>query len=554
MRNASSFALIRLEIFSTFAPSSVSWRASYPVPTSPVDLLSYMSSVAVTESFSLNPVTPSECCKIISSLKNTKQDFNFISVKVIKEFKNLISAIFSDIVNVCFLNGVFPDIYKEAVAIPLHKKGILTCVLNFRSISLLLIFGKVMEKCFNSRLTKFTTDNAILTPLQFGFRSGLSTEHAVSKFCEYVYDSLNKKYHTINIFIDLQKAYDTINRDILLSKLELYGIRGIPLRFIASFLSMRSQRVRVDGAMSQKREIPIGLPTGSVLSCMLFLLYINDLPLISNLISPILYADDTTLSFRSPSMRDLSTTCNTELEKYTTWTEANRLSINAQKTFSIIISNRPYENPLLYINDTPIENKNCGKFLGVTIDSKLNFSKHISEVSSKIAKSIGVLYKLKSYLPTETLVTIYYSLVYPYLNYCAMIWGGTSTSLIRPLEVLQKKCVRIVCKTSYLAHTNPLFKQYNLLKFQDISKLKLAIHAYRNRENVEQFYSRSTSYNTRFNSLLLPSFQRLTTTQQSIHYRIPCIWNSIPDEIKNSSSAVRFKIKYKRFLTNSYED
>ena len=183
-------------------------------------------------------------------------------------------------------------------------------------------------------------------------------------------------------------------------------------------------------------------------------------------------------------MEELSELCNGELEKFSVWTEANRLSINAQKTFSIIFSNRSFNNPLLSVKGSSIDNRQFGKFLGITVDSNLNFNEHISVTASKISKSIGVLYKLKPYLPTETLVTIYYSLVHPYLNYCSMVWGNSSPSSVKPLVMLQKKCIRIICKVSYLAHTSPLFKRLNILKFQDISNLKLALYAYRNRGEI----------------------------------------------------------------------
>ena len=417
---------------------------------------------------------------------------------------------------------------------------------------MLLTFSKIIEKCLYSRLSKFAADHNVLAHQQFGFRKGLSTEHAVSAFCEHVYDSLDKKYHTVNVFIDLQKAYDTIDRNILLGKLEKYGIRGLPLRLISSFLSDRSQVVRVGDTYSDKLNIPIGLPTGSVLSCLLFLLYVNDLPHLSQLMTPFLYADDTTLSFSGPSMEELAVLCNSELDKFNSWTEANRLSINANKTFSIIISNKSFDLPALNIKGNSIEHRDFGKFLGVTVDSRLNFKRHISEVSAKISKSVGILFKLKPYLPSETLLIIYYSLVFPYLNYCSIVWGNSSTSLVLPLVVLQKKCIRIICKSSYLAHSSPLFKQCNVLKFHDIFKLKLAIHIYRNRDFFESSYSRPNLHNTRFSSQLLPSFQRLSSTQKSIHFQIPHLWNSIPDHIKNSPSVDNFKIRYKRYLTSSY--
>ena len=221
--------------------------------------------------------------------------------------------------------------------------------------------------------------------------------------------------------------------------MEVYGIRGTPLKLISSFLTGRSQKVRVNGVLSSKQFIKTGLPTGSVLSCLLFLLYINDLPQLSQVFYPVLYADDTTLSFRGPSMDNLVQDVNEELIKFSQWTIANRLSVNTLKTFGICISNRVHGAPEIFFDGSEVNMTSTGKFLGITIDNRMCFSAHISELLSKISKSTGILYQLRKYLPTETLLSVYYSLIYPYFNYGVMIWGGTSASLLKPLEVMQKK-------------------------------------------------------------------------------------------------------------------
>ena len=417
---------------------------------------------------------------------------------------------------------------------------------------MLLIFCKVLEKCIHSRVTDFIIKHRILSPNQFGFQKGLSTENAVSAFCEFIYTALNEKKITFNIFIDLQKAYETINRDILLKKLTFYGIRGLPLKLFSDYLSARTQVVRLGSCLSQSKEITTGLPTGSVLSCILFLLYINDLPHISPHITPFLFADDTTLSFSGSSVNELTLTCNSELEKFLTWTQANRLAINTGKTFQINIATRCFTPPNLYLNNTLITTKSNGKFLGIFIDDKMRFKSHIDFICTKISKSIGILYHLKGYLPTPSLISLYYSIVYPYLIYCTSIWGGTYTSYLKPLEVLQKRCIRLVTNSPYLAHTDPLFKRNGLLKLSDIYKFKIATYAYKNRNSIQSDYLRPHDHNTRFRSDLLPHYERLATTSQSLHYVLPNIWNTIPTDIKNSESVFIFKRNYKRFLISFY--
>ena len=223
--------------------------------------------------------------------------------------------------------------------------------------------------------------------------------------------------------MDLKKAYETINREILLKKLPFYGIRGLPLELISDYLSCRTQVVKIGNQVSDRRKLLTGLPTGSVLSCILFLLYVNDLPNISDQITPILFADDTTLSFSGSNMENVTSKCNSELEKFLVWTQANRLCINTEKSFKIVISKRLFDQTNIYLNNALIENKRFGRFLGVTIDQNMNFKIHIDEMCKKISKSIGIIHHLKNYLSTTSLISLYYCLVYPYLTYCSLVWA-----------------------------------------------------------------------------------------------------------------------------------
>ena len=206
----------------------------------------------------------------------------------------------------------------------------------------------------------------------------------------------------------------------------------------------------------------------------------------------------------------------------------------------------------IFINDVPIEYQLSESILGVCIDVNMNFLPHIKNVCFKISKSIGVLYSLRDYLPIPALLSLYYALIYPYLNYCILIWGGACTSHLRPLVVLQKRAVRVISKSSYLAHTNELFRKYEILKLDDIYRYRLGICAFSNKDELFAAYQRDHSYETRGRSLLRPSFQRLKSTQNSLSYRLPETWNNIPMHVKTSNSLVRFKKLYKRHLTGCY--
>ena len=277
------------------------------------------------------------------------------------------------------------------------------------------------------------------------------------------------------------------------------------------------------------------------------------MPNISNAFKFILFADDTTLSLTNNNITDLNIESNNELKKFYDWSIANRLTINTDKTFFNLITNIPYPNelsPQLKINNEEITRNPANLFLGVTIDEKIKFNLHINQISKKVSKSIGILNKLKYYLTASTMRNLYFTLVHPYLSYCNLVWGNTYTTHLTPLILLQKKAIRIINNAAFDAHTNELFYSSGITKLVDLNKLKLAIYMYKNQD--DPVFSRDHSYNTRSQSSLLPTFQRLTVSQQSIYYSGPVLWNSIPPYIKESPTIFIFKKRYKRYLIDGY--
>ena len=355
--------------------------------------------------------------------------------------------------------------------------------------------------------------------------------------------------------IDFQKAFDTINHSILLSKLEIYGIRGLPLQLISNYLQNRHTIVKINNAFSSPKPLHLGLPQGSVLSPILFLLYINDLPNISTSFKPILFADDTTLCFNNPDLSILNETCNSELEKFFSWTICNRLSINYDKTFIISVSNLFTNTNLpntgdIILNGSAIKTENSCKFLGVFIDKKMKFDVHIQYISKKISKNIGILFRIRDLVPHQVLKSLYYSYIYPYLYYCIVVWGGTFDVHLNPLKILQKKAIRIINKQPYLAHTTPLFFSNGILKLEDIYKYSLGIHFYKYK--LYDSYLRDHDHDTRFRDTLRIPFNRLVTSGQSVSERGSRVWNSLPDDVKGSASLRTFKYKLKAFYIGKY--
>ena len=500
-------------------------------------------------SFYLYPVTPLECEEIILKLKNTSYGQNKMSARILKFMSPLISSTLSELINESFNVGIFPDELKLATITPIFKKGDPTKVENYRPISILPLLSKIYEKAMANRMVKFISKYSLITPNQFGFQKNKSTLDAISTLTDHIYDKLNAKQHSVAIFLDLCKAYDTVDHSILLSKLFQYGFRGVTLNWFRSYLSNRRYCVKIGNCISDNKTINISIPQGSILGCTLFSLYISDISYVSNILKPLLFADDTALIHSDSSYNDLITVFNVELEKINLWLLRNRLTLNVEKTVAMVFSNRMHDvnyNSGLILSNKRVNFSRETKYLGVTIDDKLSFGAHINGVCSKVSKNIGVLYRMSFYVPRNVLINVYYSLIYPYLIYCNVVWGGGAAVHINKLLLLQKKCVRIVTSSGYLDHCDPLFYETGILKINLIYNYLSCILAYKRKS---LFPEMDHPHNTRNRTAyLVPRFQRLNLSQKSLSYILPFKWNEIPLNVRMSPSLNKFKKCLKSYL------
>ena len=308
---------------------------------------------------------------------------------------------------------------------------------------------------------------------QFGFRPGHSTELAALRLANHLITEMDNCKVPTNIYIDLSKAFDTLNFDILLKKLEHYGINESAKRLIHSYLTDRLQFVEFNSYKSTYLPISTGVPQGSVLGPLLFLIYINDLPLVSNIFSMLMYADDTTLYCNIDQYVN-EDVINVELAKLSEWLGANKLALNISKTKFMVFhtSNRAVQYPNLKINNTDIEHVFEFNFLGVMFNSQMNWNTHINYIASKISRTVGILYRLKDIYPQSVLLTLYNTLILPHFHYCLLLWGS-SIKENHPLHLLQKKAVRIIDNSHYIAHTEPICKVHRLLKLPDMFSIAL---------------------------------------------------------------------------------
>ena len=342
----------------------------------------------------------------------------------------------------------------------------------------------------HQRLYAFLEEHKILFENQFGFRKGSSTAHSLVEITEKIKESIDNGKFGCGIFIDLKKALDTVNHKILISKLDHYGIRGNTLKWFESYLTDRKQYVFYNGTSSETKSISCGVPQGSVLGPLLFLIYINDLPNISDKLNFFLFADDTNIYYESDNLLELEKTVNKELKKLCLWLNVNRLALNVGKTnFVIFRANKPLtHNVTLIMNKKALDQKDNVKYLGVLIDEHLRWNYHISNISKKISRGVGILGKLRNFMDTDLLKTIYYCLVYSHLSYGVHAWGSACKTETEKIVVLLKKAARIMTGNQYfqiygepagpLPHAEPLYKELGILNFQDIFDLNIAKFVY----------------------------------------------------------------------------
>ena len=531
----------------------------------------YLPNVKHHSSLFLRPTNDRQVTNIIKLLKpKTSCGHDSISPKILKKLYAGIITPCVHIINLSLATGKIPDAMKLAKVVPIYKNSGPTEIMkNYRPVSLLPVLSKVLERIVYNQLFEYLVKHALLHPSQYGFQPDLSTELAILELQDRITNILNNKECCVGVFMDLSKAFDTLDHEILINKLKHYGIRGIALNWFQDYLTGRQQYVSIDGINSTKLKISCGVPQGSILGPLLFLIYINDLATVSKTAITILFADDTNTIYTSNTYDSLKKIVCDDLQKISDWFKTNKLALNETKT-KVMIFHKAHTKPpssfTLTLNNIELERVENTKFLGIMIQENLSWNTHVKHICSKISKATALLAKLKHYMPKYVLSIIYNSLCISHMSYALSVWGAAPSAVTDRITKLQKKGIRHVCNSKYNAHTIPLFKRNKMLKFDDLfkfhctkimyKKMQHRLHSYHSNQLITNLEQNNTSTRQKFDVHVFGRHETNFTKINSINYKVGISWNELPFVTKTLAfkTLPTFTKNAKKFYLSKYSE
>ena len=487
----------------------------------------------------------------ILKLKNGKATgLDGIGTKILKAGSPVLSIFLTKIFNLSLNSGYVPKCWKMKRVSPIHKGDSSTDPNNFRPISILPIPMKIFEKLVHDQVSEFIKANKFLSDRQSGFRKLFSTSTAVLDVSDHILEQLDNKQFVGAVLIDLKKAFDTVDHKILLKKLWCYGLQDQSFEWFQSYLTDRQQMTLVNNVESDLlHEDVYGVPQGSVLGPLLFLLYINDLSSIIQKSYNHLYADDTIVIQSASDPESLISSLERELTNVENWLNVNKMTINTKKTEVIFFGNngtlKKLENKTVKFAGTPLKRKDNVKYLGVVFDEKLQWSNHIKNITQKVNFKLGKIKSIAPFLTSHTKELLVNALVMPYFHYCSPAWSNAAPFRLSKLNKKVVDSLNFLGREEIYSISDLINKDMSLLIFKALNKtapdyLCSKIHM------AKTCHNHSTRRAVQ-NHLQIPSV-KTKFGQRTFSYRAPKVWNDLPPHLLDTKSLLKFKSSIKKFL------
>ena len=549
--------------------ANIGEKYSNKIPTNTYKTNEYINKIPIhDQSMFLLPATQLEIKNLILSLPNkSSSGYDNISNILLKKLLHCLLEPLEIIFNKSLYEGTFPDKIKLEDITPLHKSKSTHDCNNYRPISLLITISKLLEKIIYTRTYKFLERSNLLYTSQYGFREGHSCENAVSELVSEVIKSRQEGLYTMSVFLDLSKAFDTLEHSVLLKKMEKYGIRGKCNEWFKSYLTNRKIRVKClvesSGKLeySEYKSVTFGTPQGSCLGPLIFIIFTNDLYRQIEHSSTILFADDTTLYKSHRNLKYLTWCIEDDLRKLADWFTSNKLTLNIEKTVCILFQKPGQsENIKLEVGNQTIFNTPETRFLGMLLDEHMNWSPHINNLILKITRNSNMLKLNQSIMPTDAKLHIYQAHVASHIQYCILLWGNNASEIqLKKLQKIQNICMRYVLPKTQTSQIYQKLKVLNINSLIELSNLKFSFKLVNNllptkiknnclEDSQCQSLLPSHKYNTRNKNLPNLPKNACKLYKDSFLYKAPRSIMMLNKKINMSTSLNQFKKSCKEVL------
>ena len=516
--------------------------------------------------FAFSLVSEKQIFKYLNELNSNKSTgLDGIPARFVRDSAPVIASKLTHIINLSLIQGVVPDDLKSARIVPIFKKNDKTEVGNYRPVSILSVISKIFERVVYDQIENYLHKHNLLFEFQSGFRKGFSTETCLIHLSDFIRIQNDKGNLVGMVLLDLQKAFDTVDHSILLMKLKALGLSSDILNWFKSYLSDRQQLVDISGTFSSTKTVTCGVPQGSILGPLLFLIYVNDMSaVVKNKL--LQYADDSAILVSGKDINYIENELTNDLNRVSNWLTDNKLSLHLGKTESVLFGPRnklkTTSNINITCNSTKIKSTSSVKYLGATLDQFLSGDAIVTSIINKANSRLKFLYRKGSFLTEHTKKLLIMSLVQCHFDYACSFWyHGLSKRWKDKLQVTQNKLARFVLNLPHRSHIGK--EQFQLLNWLPVEKRVQQIilcHVFKIKHGMapaylgERFITQETihSYSTRFSTDGSYSIPKVKSAgSKSFLYTGCTLWNKIPSALKDITKLEHFKSSIKTHLLDS---